>query len=104
MNRKQFLHRSGALAIGLGLVQAGCRSFFKPAPLTNWAGNIRYSSAEVLYPNNIEELRQAIAKVTSGKTLGSMHSFSTVADTTGTHISTAAMNRMLSIEIGRAHV
>jgi len=98
MNRKQFLQRSGALALGLGLLQSGCSTPGSSGPLTNWAGNLRYGSSEVLYPTTIDELRKAIGRIKRGKALGSQHSFSTVADTTGTHLSTAKMNRILSLD------
>ncbi|MFM7195670.1 MAG: FAD-binding protein [Bacteroidota bacterium] len=98
MNRKQFLKRSGALALGIGLVQAGCRPSISTDASTNWAGNLTYRAADVLFPSTTDELRQALKKIRNGKTLGSQHSFSTVADTTGTHISTKKMNRLLSLD------
>ncbi|MFJ4263633.1 D-arabinono-1,4-lactone oxidase [Paenarthrobacter nicotinovorans] len=54
--------------------------------MKNWAGNLEYSSAEVQRPTSVEELRELVAKATQIKALGSRHSFSTVADTPGTHL------------------
>ncbi|MFZ9504822.1 MAG: FAD-binding protein, partial [Cyclobacteriaceae bacterium] len=92
MNRKKFLQTSSAAVVGTGLLGWSCSS---PTPsngtgLKNWAGNVSYHSREVLYPKTLEEVQEAIRKLKLVKALGSQHSFSTIADTEGTHISTAA--------------
>lgn len=100
MNRKKFLQTSSAAVVGTGLLGWSCSS---PTPsngtgLKNWAGNVSYHSREVLYPKTLEEVQEAIRKLKLVKALGSQHSFSTIADTEGTHISTAALDKVLRLE------
>lgn len=52
----------------------------------NWAGNLAYSARRVVRPRTPDELAAAVASAERVKPLGSRHSFSDVADTTGTHI------------------
>lgn len=98
MNRQEFLQKSSLLALG-STILAFSSSFKTPdTGLTNWAGNLRYSAKNVVYPTTIEELRAKVLKIKGGKALGSQHSFNTVADTTETLISTSKLNKVLSID------
>ena len=54
-----------------------------PAALTNWAGNVRYRAAGVHRPTSLDELRFVVAGAERIRALGSGHSFSPLADTTG---------------------
>lgn len=53
----------------------------------NWAGNLRYSAAEVQEPATVPELQDLVAGATKLRALGSRHSFNRIADTTGTLVS-----------------
>ena len=55
---------------------------------TNWAGNLTYKAENVVRPRTVAEVRAAVRSATTARALGSRHSFSAVADTTGTLIST----------------
>jgi xylitol oxidase len=57
----------------------------------NWAGNLEYSASDRLSPTSIEELQRLVAASSSMRALGSRHSFSTVADTTGTQVQLAGL-------------
>lgn len=94
MKRIEFIKSAGLLAVGTSLLN------FQKADtgLTNWAGNLRYSAKNVVYPETIEQLREAVLSIKGGKALGSKHSFNTVADTTETLISTSKLNKVLSLE------
>jgi xylitol oxidase len=52
-------------------------------PVTNWAGNVRFGAAAVHQPASVDELRRIVAGSRRIRALGSGHSFSLVADTTG---------------------
>ena len=54
----------------------------------NWAGNITFGAARFASPASVEELQELVAGESSLRALGSGHSFSRVADTTGTLVST----------------
>jgi xylitol oxidase len=53
----------------------------------NWAGNVTFSASQVAYPTGIDELRRVVTASERVHAIGSKHSFSTVADTTGTLVS-----------------
>jgi len=52
-------------------------------PLTNWAGNFRFSAREVLQPGSVAELQAAVRDREHVKVLGTGHSFNGIADSTG---------------------
>jgi xylitol oxidase len=52
-------------------------------PLTNWAGNFRFSAREVLHPASVDELSAAVRGHQHVKVLGTGHSFNGIADSAG---------------------
>ncbi|WP_077797848.1 D-arabinono-1,4-lactone oxidase [Streptomyces sp. JHA26] len=48
--------------------------------VTNWAGNITYTAAEVLRPDTLDSLRAAVARSRTVRVLGSGHSFNEIAE------------------------
>ncbi|HEY7090546.1 MAG TPA: FAD-binding protein [Tepidisphaeraceae bacterium] len=62
--------------------------------LRNWAGNFRYSAANVHRPRTLAELRELVARSSKIKALGTRHSFSTIADTTGDLVSMEHFNQI----------
>jgi xylitol oxidase len=54
-----------------------------PAPLTNWAGTITFDAARVHRPESLDELRRLVEGSPRIRALGSGHSFSDVAVTSG---------------------
>lgn len=67
----------------------------------NWSGNVGYSSTAVVEPTSVDELAAAVASAAATgsrvRALGSRHSFSTVADTDGLHVSTRRLD--LPVEV-----
>lgn len=57
----------------------------------NWAGNLTYSSAGIVAPASVAEVQRLVADHPRVRALGSRHSFNDVADTTGVHVSVAAL-------------
>ncbi len=66
-------------------------------PLRTWAGNLTYSARRLLAPASLDELRRAVAGATRLRPLGTRHSFSAVADTTGDLVSVARLPRRVEI-------
>ncbi|KOV88304.1 FAD-binding protein [Nocardia sp. NRRL S-836] len=58
---------------------------------TNWAGNVTFSAASVVTPESADDLQAVVRGASAVHVVGTGHSFSTVADTTGTLVSLAAM-------------
>jgi alditol oxidase len=73
-------------------------------PRTNWAGNIAFSAARTHRPSTVGQLRELVAAGAQVRALGSGHSFSSIADTTGDLISLDGLPRTVRIEAGRVTV
>jgi xylitol oxidase len=68
------------------------------APHTNWAGNLAYRSARIVAAATVAEAQEAVRSSAKLTTLGSRHCFNEIADTTGTHLSLARLNRVLALD------
>ena len=62
---------------------------------TNWAGNHSYRAARLVRPASVDELRDVVAGSSAVRALGSRHSFTDLADTTG-DLSTSGASRATS--------
>ncbi len=58
---------------------------------TNWAGNVTFSADSIVTPESADDLRAVVRGASAVHVVGTGHSFSTIADTTGTLVSLAAM-------------
>ncbi|RUS47439.1 FAD-binding protein [Cohnella sp. AR92] len=70
----------------------------------NWAGNYRYSAAELFEPERMEQLQEWVAKREKVRALGSRHSFNSIADTPGSLVSLKKMNQVLELDRSRGTV
>lgn len=68
--------------------------------MKNWAGNQIYHAAEFLTPTSVEQVAELVKRRDRVHVLGSRHSFSSIADTEGAHLSLAGLNRVLRIDRG----
>lgn len=59
-----------------------------PVVERNWAGNVTYAATDLLRPTSVEQLQEIVAGRPVVRALGSRHSFSRVADTTGVLVAT----------------
>jgi xylitol oxidase len=66
--------------------------------LTNWAGNITYSTDRVSRSPSVEELQEFVAAGDHLRVLGTGHSFNRIADTTGTLVSVAGLPPVVEID------
>jgi xylitol oxidase len=71
-------------------------------PLTNWARNVTFSAARVHRPDSIGELQEIVSRSNRLRALGTGHSFSTVADTTGDLVSVVDLPKSVAIDPERA--
>jgi xylitol oxidase len=65
--------------------------------VTNWAGNLTYSTERILRPRSVAEAQELIAAADTIRPLGTRHSFSQVADSDGTLLSTEHLDRIVEI-------
>ncbi len=66
--------------------------------VTNWAGNIVFSAAELARPRTIADLQRLVADSDQVRVLGTGHSFNRVADTSGTLVSVRDLPRVLELD------
>lgn len=97
MNKRTFLKTTSLLALSSALPQLlSCKE--KAAPRTNWAGNLTYSTDNVFTPKTVEELQETVKKLKKLRGLGTKHCFNKIADSTQNQISSAAFNKILSLD------
>ena len=65
--------------------------------MKNWAGNVTYSTDRVLAPRTVAEAQEMVARAELLRPLGTGHSFSRVADTTGVLMSTERLDRIVEV-------
>jgi len=73
-------------------------------PGTNWAGNVHFGAARIVRPRTVDELRLAVRGTQRLRALGTAHSFSPIADTTGDLVSVADMPPRVEIAADRTTV
>jgi alditol oxidase len=61
------------------------------SPETNWAGNVRFTPAAFAEPGSVAELQALVASARHVRVLGSGHSFSPIAATSGLQVSLRRM-------------
>src|SRR3954454_23916809 len=64
----------------------------------NWSGNISYSARLLHKPESVDELRRLVASSSRLRPLGTRHSFSAVADTSGDLVGVARLPRRIEID------
>ena len=69
--------------------------------LRNWAGNVAYSATRVHRPGSVDEAAELVAAAEQIRALGTRHSFSAVADSTGELVSTERLDRVVDVDASR---
>nr|WP_090983503.1 FAD-binding protein [Paenibacillus sp. CF384] len=64
----------------------------------NWAGNFKYNASEVHAPETVEQVQALVASSKRIKVLGTRHSFNSIADTNGCHLSLQKLNRVVELD------
>jgi len=72
--------------------------------LMNWAGNIEYSTNNLLYPQTIEQLHSIVVRNNKLKVLGSRHSFNRIADSDAALVSLESLPQIIDINHERMTV
>lgn len=66
--------------------------------LVNWAGNVDFRASVIRRPGGLAELQRMVAAADQIRALGTAHSFSPVADTTGELVSLAGLPPRLELD------
>ena len=65
--------------------------------MKNWAGNVTFTTSNVLRPRTVEEAQDLVAATDRLRPLGTRHSFTTVADSADALLSTEHLDRIVAI-------
>jgi alditol oxidase len=66
--------------------------------VNNWAGNVTFAASHLHRPSTVDELRRLVAGSARIRALGTAHSFSRIADTSGELVSVAGLPAAVSID------
>jgi xylitol oxidase len=97
MDRRTFLQLSSVLSAGPLLSPLG-QQMQDQQPITNWAGNLTYSTTNIEYPTSLDVIQQLVKKYDRVKVLGTRHCFNTIADTKDRFISLRDMNKIIALD------
>lgn len=100
-SRRQFM-RVCAAAVGASPLAHTLRGIGFSAqaedPLTNWAGNYRYSTKSVYRATSVDDVRAFVRKHPHLKVLGSRHCFNGIADSVHQLLSLERMNAVVALD------
>jgi xylitol oxidase len=99
MKKREFIKLSSVMMAGTALTPLA--DFAQSSPLTNWAGNITYSTTNVMRVNSIPEAGEAIRRFDRLKVLGTRHCFNKIADSRDRFLSLAGVNRVVGLDAQR---
>lgn len=71
---------------------------------TTWAGSHTYAAARIHQPETVEQLQTIVAGASAVRALGTRHSFTDVADTTGDLVSTLSLPPTVEVGDGSVRV
>lgn len=66
--------------------------------VTNWAGNVVFTAAQVHRPSTVAQLQELVARSRQVRVLGTGHSFNRIADTPGTLVSVTGLPKLAELD------
>ncbi len=105
MKKRTFLKLSSAGITGTMLTacqqpNAPTVATNSPAPekLKNWAGNLEYSTANVAYPETVEQVQALVKQAEKLRALGTQHCFNRIADSPHQLVSAKKLDKILALD------
>src|SRR5262245_2570835 len=108
MKKRSFLKMSSAALTGAVLSpMSGCKQVdtsvappSSPATtrLKNWAGNLEYSTENIVYPESVEQVQAFVKKAGKLRALGSQHCFNKIADSPHQLLSTKNLTKVVALD------
>ena len=96
MKKRTFLKLSSALMAAPLITPF--ESWAQEEKLTNWSGNLEYSTNKIDYPKSVEEIQELVKKYDKLKVLGTRHCFNNIADSKYRFISSRGLNKVVSLD------
>ena len=96
MHKRRFIQLSSTIMAAPILSQLS--GLAQEPPLTNWAGNLTYSTNNISYPSTVQQVQETVRASSSLKVLGTRHCFNTIADSSHRFIGLRNMNKVLSLD------
>jgi alditol oxidase len=96
MKKRTFIKLSSMMMAGTAL--SPLADFAQDSRLTNWAGNLTYSTATLLKAGSVPQVVETVRKYDRLKVLGTRHCFNTIADSHDRLLSLSAMNGVIALD------
>jgi alditol oxidase len=96
MNKRTFLKLSSATIASSTISRLS--SWATPDKLTNWAGNLEYSTETLYAAKSQEQIQDYIKKQLKLKVLGSRHCFNNIADSKDAFLSLKPLDEIVSLD------
>jgi alditol oxidase len=96
MDKRTFIKTTATLMSAP--IVAPLASWIPDTKLTNWAGNLQYSTNRLHTPNSIAAVQEAVKKHAHIKALGSRHCFNTIADNSHNLLSQQELDKVLHLD------
>ena len=96
MNKRTFLRLSSA-TIAIPAVSR-LLAWAAPDKLTNWAGNLEYSTENLYAAKSQEQIRDFVKNHPKFKVLGSRHCFNNIADSKDAFLSLKPLDEIVSLD------
>ncbi|MDH4089351.1 MAG: FAD-binding protein [Cyclobacteriaceae bacterium] len=102
MKKRTFLKISSAMVTGVAIAPfSACTTKEQHERLTNWAGNLTYSTDNVYDPKTIAEVQEIIKRNAKLRALGTRHCFNRIADSKSALISTLRLNEISPVDTAK---
>src|SRR5215467_14563667 len=66
--------------------------------LTNWAGNVQYSTEQLFSADSVEQVKNLVVRQQKLKVLGTRHCFNTIADSARSFLSVKTMDKVTELD------
>jgi alditol oxidase len=99
-SRRKFIQQCAAV-VGTSAMTHPFSQPLSAAPdqaLTNWAGNLQYSTAQLHSANTIRDVQDFVRQQARLKVLGTRHCFNRIADSSDVFLSMREMNQIVSLD------
>lgn len=100
MKKRTFLKLSSAMVVGTALSPiVSCKTKqVEEFKIRNWAGNLTYSTNNILKPSTVEEVQESVKKCKKLRVLGTKHCFNRIADSKENLLSTENLKQIVSLD------